>query len=140
MQKNKKKRLNLYIRKDILDFAKEWSYVIDVPISRMLEEYLERQQKLASSLTPFQWLNDPYVNPSLPPEDEDFKNLDEYVNNREEEEFCRITPDHPRAKLRRTLVKEHKKYLDDKMEQQKNEEKELIMRWMEVFHPQNIKT
>ncbi|MCL7486803.1 MAG: hypothetical protein M8357_01340 [Desulfobulbaceae bacterium] len=124
----------------MLDFAKEWSYVIDIPISRMLEEYLERQQKLASSITPFQWLSDPYVNPSLPPEDEDFKNLDEYVNNREEEEFCRINPDHPRAKLRRTLVKEHKKYLDDKMEQQKNEEKELIKRWMEVFHPQNSKT
>jgi len=133
MSKTKKVRLNLYINKEILDFAKDWSYVINVPISRMLEEYLASQQKIVATATPFQWVSDPYINPSLPPEDQHFRDLDEYVNNREEEEFCRQHPDHPRAKIRRNLLKEHENYLKDKMARQKEQEKDLIKRWMEVF-------
>jgi hypothetical protein len=133
MQKIRKVRLNLYINKDILDFAKDWSYVTNVPISRMLEEYLASQQKIVATATPFQWVSDPYINPSLPPEDQHFKDLDEYVNNREEEEFCRQHPDHPRAKIRRNLLKEHDNYLKEKMARQKEQEKDLIKRWMKVF-------
>jgi hypothetical protein len=133
MPKTKKVRLNLYISKELLDFAKDWSYVTNVPISRMLEEYLASQQKIVATATPFQWVSDPYINPSLPPEDQHFRDLDEYVNNREEEEFCRQHPDHPRAKIRRNLLKEHENYLKEKMARQKEQEKNLIKRWMEVF-------
>lgn len=133
MPKTKKVRLNLYINKDTLDFAKDWSYVTNVPISRMLEEYLASRQKIVATATPFQWVSDPYINPSLPPEDQHFRDLDEYVNNREEEEFCRQHPDHPRAKIRRKLLKEHDNYLKEKMARQKEQEKDLIKRWMEVF-------
>lgn len=133
MPKTKKVRLNLYISKDILDFAKDWSYVTKVPISRMLEEYLASQQKIVANATPFQWVSDPHTNPSLPPEDQHFRDLDEYITNREEEEFCQQHPDHPRTKIRRNLLKEHEEYLNEKMERQKEKEKDLIKRWMEVF-------
>lgn len=133
MLKSKKTRLNLYISKDIVDFAKDWSYVTNVPISKMLEEYLASQQKIVANATPFQWVSDPFINPSLPPEDPHFRDLDEYITNREEEDFCKQNPDHPRAKIRRTLLKEYQNYIKEKMERQKEKEKDLIKRWMEVF-------
>ena len=133
MQKTKKTRINLYISRDLLEFARDWSYVTQIPVSGMLEEYLIRQRDIVATATPFQWLNDPIINPSLPPEDKHFRDLEEYVKNREEEEFCQENPDHPRAKMRRALLKEHEKYQMEKLEQQKVKEKELIKRWMEVF-------
>ena len=134
MRKNKKLHLNLYINEEIVRFAKEWSYVTNKPISTMLEEYLNQQKSIVSKTTPFQWLNDPLINPSLPPEDIHFKELDEYIKNQEEKEFCTQNPDHPRAKMRKALIKEHEQHVKIKMEGQKEKEKNLIKRWMEVFH------
>jgi len=134
MQKNKKVHLNLYISEEITRFAKEWSYVTNKPISKMLEEYLQQQKSIVSRTTPFQWLNDPLINPALPPEDIHFKELDEYINNKEEIEFCLQNPDHSRAKMRKALVKEHEQHVKIKLEGQKEKEKDLIKRWMEVFH------
>lgn len=136
MKKNKKSHLNLYINNEIVKFAKEWSYVTNKPISTMLEEYLEQQKTVVSQITPFQWLNDPLINPSLPPEDIHFNELDEYIRNQEEKEFCLQNPDHPRAKMRKALIKEHDQTIKIKMEGQKEKEKNLIKRWMEVFHGQ----
>jgi len=134
MQVSKKARLNLYISEEIILFAKEWSYVTGKPISKMLEEYLKQQKTIVSKTTPFQWLNDPLINPSLPPEDIHFKELDEYIKNQEEKEFCLNNPDHPRAKMRKALMKEHEQYVKIKLERQKEKEKNLIKRWMEVFN------
>jgi len=134
MKKSKKLHLNLYISEEIVQFAKEWSYVTNKPISTMLEEYLNQQKSIVSKITPFQWLNDPLINPSLPPEDIHFKELDEYIKNQEEKEFCLQNPDHPRAKMRKALIKEHEQHVKIKMEGQKEKEKNLIKRWMEVFH------
>jgi len=133
MQNQEKKRLNLYIDRELLRFAKNWSYVTNVPISRMLEEYLSRQKDLVDSTTPFQWLNDPVINPSLPPEDNKIRDIEEYLRNKEEQEFCRQNPDHPRAKIRKTILLEQEKQRKEKFELQKEEEKELIRRWMKVF-------
>jgi hypothetical protein len=133
MKKTKKARLNLYINEDIIQFAKDWSYVTNKPISKMLEEHINRQKEIVLSTTPFQWLNDPYINPSLLLEDEYFRDLDDYIQNREEEKFCEENPGHPRAKMRRALLKEHEEYIQEKIERQKEKEKELIKRWMEVF-------
>ena len=134
MQTTKKARLNLYINEEIIRFAKEWSYVTNKPISKMLEEYLEQKKNLISNTTPFQWLNDPLINPSLPPEDLQFKELDEYIKNQEEQEFCIQNPDHPRAKMRKALIKQHEQHVKIKLETQKEKEKKLIKRWIEVFH------
>ena len=134
MNKKKKARLNLYISEEIIRFAKEWSYVTNKPISKMFEEHLNQQRNIASETTPFQWLNDPLINPSLQPEDIHFKELDEYIKNKEEKEFCTENPEHPRAKMRKALAIEHEHYVKIKLEKQKEKEKSLIKRWMEVFH------
>jgi len=134
MKKKKKARLNLYINEEIIRFAKEWSYVTNKPISKMFEEHFEQQEEIISKITPFQWLNDPLINPSLQPEDIHFRELDEYIRNKEEKEFCTENPEHPRAKMRKALVKEHEQYTKIKLEKQKEKEKNLIKRWMEVFH------
>ena len=133
MKRSDKKRLNLYLSRDMIRFAKDWSYVTEKPISVMLEEHLQRQKEIVSTITPFQWLNDPVINPSLPPDDQHYEDLREYIENREEQKFCEENPDHPRAKMRKTLVKEFEEYRQVKLEQQKQTEKELIKRWMEVF-------
>ena len=134
MKKNKKMHLNLYVSDETIKFAKEWSYVTNKPISKMFEEHLNQQKNIVAETTPFQWLNDPLINPSLQPEDKHFKELDEYIINKEEKEFCTENPEHPRAKMRKTLVKEHEQYVKIKLERQKEKEKNLIKRWMEVFH------
>lgn len=133
MKRTDKKRLNLYLSREMIRFAKDWSYVTDKPISKMLEEHLENQKQLVASTTPFQWLNDPVINPSLPSEDEHYRDLREYIENKEEKKFCEENPDHPRARIRNSLLKEYEDYQQVKMEKQKEMEKELIQRWMEVF-------
>lgn len=133
MKKTKKSRLNLYLRNDAIQFAKKWSYVTNKPISKMLEEYLNSQKDLVASITPFQWLNDPVINPALSEENEYFRNLEEYLNNREEEEFCKQNADHPRAKMRKALLEEYEDYERTILEKQKENNKDLIQRWMEVF-------
>lgn len=133
MNRTNKKRLNLYLSNDIIRFAKDWSYVTAKPISQMLEEHLKQQREIATSITPFQWLNDPVINPALPREDDYYQDLREYLNNKEEEEFCAENPDHPRAKMRKSLHKEYENHIQINMEKQKKTEKELIERWIEVF-------
>lgn len=133
MKGKEKKRLNLYLDKELIGFAKDWSYVTDIPISRMLEEYLREQQQLVGSISPFQWLSDPSINPTLPAEKNHFEELEEYIRDQEEKKFCLENPDHPRAKIRRSLLKEYEKYVMEKLEGRKAKEKELIQRWMEVF-------
>ena len=133
MKRTNKKRLNLYLSKDTIQFAKDWSYVTDKSVSKMLEEYLQNQMEVVQTITPFQWLNDPVVNPGLPPEDDYYRDLREYINNKEEEQFCKENPDHPRAKMRKSLFKEYEFYMHVKLEKQKESEKELIKRWIEVF-------
>ena len=136
MSKKKKRRLNLYLSEDTIKFAKEWSYVTEKPISQMLEEYLINQKKLVINITPFQWLSDPVINQSTSPQEKYFEELEEYINDREEEEFCQKNPDHPRAKIRRNLINEYQKLANEEMELKKEKEKELIKRWMEVFQPE----
>jgi len=128
----RKARLNLYIDKDILDFAKKWSFVTDVPISRMLEEYLQQQKKRVKEISPFQWLTDPVNTGSVDERD----NTDEvviYLRNPEEAEFCRQNPEHPRAKLRLRLLEEYERSHDEEMESRKGRERAFISRWMKVF-------
>jgi len=133
MNENRKKRLNLYIDKDLYDFAKKWSHVIRKPISRMLEDSLRSQQELVKQVTPFQWLNDPSLNPDAAQEDESIHDLEEYLNNREEEAFCRANPAHPRARMRRKLEQEYKSSIARAMEARKSAEQEIIKRWIEAF-------
>ena len=133
MKKTKKSRLNLYLSDDIIMFAKKWSYVTQTPISKMLEEHLWRQKEIVSSISPFQWLNDPHINPELKKEDDYYGDLVVYLNNREEEDFCDENPEHPRAKMRRALKKEFELYLIETVEKKKKSEKHFIQRWMETF-------
>ena len=135
MKNKKKKRLNLYLKGEAIDFAKEWSYVTKKPISKMLEEYLIHQKEMVSSITPFQWLSDPIINPAIDGDDvRQLNELDEYFSNSEEKEFCHQNPDHPRAKIRNKLMEEYKENCIKKMKLRKNQEKELIQRWMEMFN------
>ena len=85
--KKKKVRLNLYVSNELVDFAKEWSYVIDMPISKMLEEYLQIKKDIVPQVSPFQWLSDQVINPSLAEEEGYLQDMAEYINNKEEEDF-----------------------------------------------------
>lgn len=127
----KKARLNLYLDKELLDFAKKWSYVANVPISGMLEEHLRRQQERLKGVSPFQWLTDPGNTPAGTEEMD--QALENYLENREEEEFCRLNPDHPRARLRTRLLAEFRQTRGRELEEQKQREREFIARWLEVF-------
>lgn len=132
MTTRKKARLNLYIDKQSLDFAKKWSYVTDMPISRMLEEYLQAKEEKVKGVSPFQWLTDPVNTGSVDERD----NTDEvviYLRNPEEAEFCRQNPEHPRAKLRLRLLEEYERSHGEEMESRKGRERAFISRWMEVF-------
>ncbi len=133
MARKKKVRLNLYITEELVDFAKDWSYVTDVPISSMLEKYLEEKKELVPQISPFQWLSDPVINPDFLKEDEFINDMETYINNSEEEEFCRENPDHPRAKIREKLKSEYIILINKERDLQKKREKEVIQRWMEVF-------
>lgn len=133
MGKVKKARLNLYLSKELIEFAKEWSYVTDMPISTMLEEYLREKKELIPQVSPFQWLSDPVINPALLREDKYRDDLEEYINNPEEEEFCRENPDHPRSRVRLKLKSEYEKTIKKEIERRKKKEKEVIHRWMEIF-------
>lgn len=133
MVKKEKVRLNLYLGKELVEFAKEWSYVTDKSISRMLEEYLKEKRDLVPQVSPFQWLSDPAINPALAEEDRYIQDLDEYINNREEEDFCRENPHHLRAKMRRKLKAEYEETIEKEMESRKKREKEIIQRWIDTF-------
>lgn len=127
----KKARVNLYIDKQALDFAKKWSYVTEVPISRMLEEYLLAQEERMKGLSPFQWLNNP-ANTGATADREDDE-VGSYLRNPEEAEFCRQNPDHPRAKLRLRLLEEYERSHGEEMESRKSRERAFITRWLKVF-------
>lgn len=128
-----KVRLNLYLSKEVVDFAKNWSYVTDIPISKMVEDQLREQKELVARITPFQWFSDPDIHPPNSSEDESVREMQEYLNNREEEEFCLLNPDHPRAKIRRKVQREYEALYSKELEKRKKEEKEVIQRWIEVF-------
>lgn len=132
MTTRKKARLNLYIDKQSLDFAKKWSYVTDVPISRMLEEYLQAQEEKVKGNSPFQWLTDP-VNTGSVDERVNTDDVVIYLRNPEEAEFCRQNPEHPRAKLRARLLEEYERSHGEEMESRKGRERAFIARWMKVF-------
>ena len=131
--KKKKVRLNLYLRKDVVDFAKNWSYVTDTPISKMLEEYLRGKQELIPRISPFQWLSDPDINPELLEENEFVQDMEEYIMDEEEEEFCLENPDHPRARVRRKLKEEYSRKIQNQKDNRRKREQDVIQRWMEVF-------
>ena len=104
-------------------------------ISRMLEEYLKKQQNLVSAKTPFQWVSDTTFAVPLSKEDRELQDLEEYLNNQEEKDFCEKNPGHPRAKMRQKLSAEHDTLFQEQRVKKKQQEKELIQRWMEVFSP-----
>lgn len=132
MTRNRKARLNLYIDEKYIDFAKKWSFVTDVPISRMLEEYLQAQEKRIQGLSPFQWLTDPAHTGSADERDHTDE-VEIYLRNPEEAEYCRQNPDHPRAKLRQRLLAEYERSHGEEMERRKDKERAFISRWMKVF-------
>jgi hypothetical protein len=132
MATQKKARLNLYVDKQSLDFAKKWSYVTEVPISRMLEEYLQAQEERVKGLSPFQWLTDT-VNSGSGDERNHTDEVEIYLRNAEEAEFCRQNPDHPRAKMRLRLLAEYERSHGEEMESRKSRERAFIARWMKVF-------
>lgn len=137
MKKNKKKRLNLYLSEEAIAFAKQWSYVIGKPISKILEDQLNRQKNMVASITPFQWLNDPVINPELTDEDAHYRDMEEYLANANEKAFCDANPDHPRAKMRRAMQREYERYKKNIIDKKKENDKELIKRWMEIFTLKN---
>ncbi|MHB8789494.1 MAG: DUF6364 family protein [Desulfobulbaceae bacterium] len=131
MVNQKKARLNLYIDRQTLDFAKKWSYVTGVPISKMLEGYLQAQEERMKGVSPFQWLTDPVSTGVTAEQGKD--EVETYLKNPEEAEFCRQNPDHPRAKLRLRLLEEYERSHGEEMERRKTQEREFITRWMKVF-------
>ena len=133
MSSTKKSRLNLYLKKELIEFAKKWSYVTGEPISRMLEEYLGQQKKMVAATTPFQWLNDPQLKRLTTVQNQYLTDIEEYLNNREEEEFCREHPEHPRARMHRQLREEYESSFKEQIQLQKGKERELIQRWLEAF-------
>ena len=133
MSTQNKTRLNLYLSRDIIDFGKKWSYVTNVSISRMVEQYLREQQKIVEEVTPFQWVSDQTYGSSLSQEDEELLELESFLKNREEKDFCEAHPEHPRAKMRKKLSKEYKIMQASRKKKVEKEEKNLIERWLKTF-------
>lgn len=134
MEHVKKVRLNLYLSKDIIEFAKKWGYVRNTSISRMVEEFFVQQQHIVAAKTPFQWISDTTFGAANTKAEKDLQDLEEYLNNQEEKEFCANNPGHPRAKMRKKLSAEHDTLFTEIRLHRKEREKELIKRWMESFN------
>ena len=135
--------LNLSINDEILEFGKQWSYVTGISLSKMFEQFLIGQKRLISRKTPDEWLTDPEINPFLEYSEikEEIKAYEEFLNNKNEAEFCRKQPDHPRAILRKKLVLEKSKaeerlssQIEKDKEQFEQKRREFEKRWKEVFN------
>jgi hypothetical protein len=132
-KKNPRDRLNLSIDSEILDFAKKWSYVKKMPISRLVEDMFIDLKELVSNITPELYLHDPKLPHNQLPFDDTQQAYDEWLKDEAEVEYCRKNPESKRAKLRIALVKQREEESRKEWDEQERLEKEFIARWEETF-------
>lgn len=133
-KKMPRERLNLTLDPEILDFAKKWSYIINRPISRLVEDMFSELKGLVSNVTPEQYLYDTELPHNQFPADENQDQVyDEWLKDEAEAEYCRKNPDSTRTKLRIALLKQREEESRKEWEEQIRWEKEFISRWNETF-------
>lgn len=144
--KSRKSRVNLYIEKDLLEFGKELAYVWGGSLSQILEDKLRHEHFRVSTLDAEQYLKEneeeellAYMRSEEGIQDQ-LDAYDEYLKDQEEAEFCRNNPDHPRAKLRLSLLKQRKedeRKMDEEASRLAKEyakkKESIIRRWNETF-------
>lgn len=146
MDETQKKRVNLYIDQQLLEFGKRFSYVTGQSLSGLVEGFLrseEEKTRILSAEKYLQFIDDQaeeWYHLSGQSYADEIDSIDEYLRDKEEVEYCKKNPDSTRAKLRIQLLKEKEE--KDKIEQKQNalarelrEEKrqEFIARWNETF-------
>lgn len=133
-KKMPRERLNLSLDPEILDFAKKWSYVINRPISRLVEDMFIELKDLVLNVTPNQYLYDSELPHNQFPVDVNQDQVyDEWLKDEAEAEYCRKNPDSKRAKLRIALLKQREEESKKEWEEQIRWEEEFIARWKETF-------
>lgn len=146
MERTERQRVNLYIEKELVDFAKKWSYVTGKPFSHLIDEYLRHLRGDILYMEPEDWFLKEFDPEKLSKESlrkfiRDEKDYyDEIINDKEEEEYCRKNPDSTRAKTRISLIKEIELKQQQEIEKHQEEEnqrnklkEEFCSKWKEVF-------
>lgn len=146
MKDAQKKRVNLYIDHQLLDFGKQFSYVTGQSLSGLVEGFLrseEEKTRLLSAESYLQFNDDQaedwYTFSGKRAKDE-ANSIDEYLRDESEVEYCKKNPDSVRARLRIQLMKERQERDQSDLEQQAHEREKreqerqgFIKRWNETF-------
>lgn len=146
MERIERQRVNLYLEKELVDFAKKWSYVTGKPFSHLIDEYLRHLRGDILYMEPEDWFLKEFDPEKLSREDlqkfikDENDYYDKIINDKKEEEYCRKNPDSTRARTRALLIKEImskqeediKKYQEEEKQRNKLKE-EFCNKWKEVF-------
>jgi hypothetical protein len=112
MEPSQKKRINLYIDQNLLDFGKRYSQVLEQSLSSLVEGYLRREEEKTRAFSAEQYLEYEFEQDkewyflSGKFAEDDANYIEEYLKDKEEVEYCRNNPDSIRAKMRIQLLKE----------------------------------
>lgn len=146
MKEAYKKRVNLYIDEQLLEFGKRFSYVTGQSLSGLFEGFLRSEEEKTKILSAENYLQfdenqaeEWYVFSGQYATD-DANSIDEYLRDQAEIEYCKKNPDSIRAKLRIQLIKEQQERDQLEMEKEKiarerreKSRQEFIKRWNETF-------
>lgn len=146
MDKVTKKRVNLYIDSQLLEFSKRFSYVTGSSISNLVEGFLRSEEEKTRILSAQRYLEfndnqaEEWYNFSGKRAFDEADSINEYLHDEEEVKYCRDNPKSVRAKLRIQLLKEkqerdqlelHQRAIAE--EQRDQERQAFIKRWNETF-------
>ena len=144
---DEKIRVNLYVDSNAYEFAKKWAYVTGKPVSHWVNDYFTHLMGDVLHMTPQQWfarIDDPLADMSIEEEiqynKDSARQYEEWLEDKEEVEYCQKHPDSTRAKMRLAMLEEMRKKEEEESKlyavQQKKREKErdeFTKRWEETF-------
>jgi len=139
VNKKEKQRINLSLDKEALEFAKKWSYVIQKPISHLVDEFFSKLRSDVLAMTPLQWLNPDFQERSLALEnlrddvDESLRRYEEILKDEEEAEYCRKHPESTRAKMRLAIMENKAKEESETFAEYEEWREKFIERWEATF-------
>ncbi|MGD9817164.1 MAG: hypothetical protein AB7V04_00545 [Desulfomonilaceae bacterium] len=146
MSDAKKKRINLYIDQQLLDFGKRFSYVTGQSISGLVEGFLRLEEEKTRILSAESYLQfsvdqaEQWYDFSGKRGADDADYYDEYLRDEKEVEFCKNNPDSVRAKLRIQLLRDQEDRRQQELEKEAREKEsreqvrqEFVKRWNETF-------
>lgn len=146
METTHKKRVNLYIDQQLLEFGKRYSHIMGKPLSSLVEDFLRHEEEKTKIFSAEEFLNfideemDTWYRASGQYNQDETDHIENYLRDQEEVEYCRNNPDSIRAKMRIQLIKEQEERelanLEKEafeMEKRNSERREFIKRWNETL-------